>query len=311
METNKNWFSDDFMLKKYSKLFDFACDSLYKGKNKKLLKACKSPNEFSADYIRISTCAFYIARDWQADLLGNYTEKIQDECKRLYYTYNDSEVLKKNIPQGLGNRYVAFVKEKKLPFYEGDYVDGLKSGFGTYYYKNGDRYTGNYKEGKKHGQGKFKWKSGDLYEGEYLNDLKHGKGKYFFPSGNVYEGDWLKGNRTGKGITTFPSKDKYEGDYLNGRYHGIGTYYDYYQGKYLGKIVGEWVDGYLNGKGVKFNQNDERYDEGIFENNKLIKSEKVNLKKLLKSKKDSKAKDNHDKCLKAADYKGCMNYQSR
>ena len=49
----------------------------------------------------------------------------------------------------------------------------------------------------------------------------------------------------------------------------------------------------------------------FFENNKLIKSEKVNLKKLLKSKKDSKAKDNHDKCLKAADYKGCMNYQKQ
>lgn len=287
METNKNWFSDNFMLKLYSERFDVACDTFYKGKNRKLLKACKSPNEFSADYIRISTCAFYIARDWPSELLETYTEEIQDECKRLYYTYNDSEVLEKSIPQGLGNRYVAFAKGKRLPFYDGNYVNGLKSGFGTYYYKNGNRYTGNYKNGKEHGRGKYKWKSGHLYEGEYLNGLRHGKG-----------------------ILTFASKDKFEGDFLNGRYHGIGTYYDYYEGKYLGKVVGEWVDGLLNGEGVKFNQNGERYEEGIFENNKLIKSQKVNLKQLLKSKKDLKVKDNHDKCLKAADYKGCMNYQN-
>ena len=31
---------------------------------------------------------------------------------------------------------------------------------------------------------------------------------------------------------------------------------------------------------------------------------------LLKSKKDSKAKDNHDKCLKAVDYQGCINFKS-
>ena len=35
---------------------------------------------------------------------------------KVYYTYNDSEVLKKNIPQGLGNRYVAFVKKKNYLF---------------------------------------------------------------------------------------------------------------------------------------------------------------------------------------------------
>ena len=37
--------------------------------------------------------------------------------------------------------------------YEGQFVDGLKEGFGVYIWASGSKYEGNWKAGKKHGQG--------------------------------------------------------------------------------------------------------------------------------------------------------------
>jgi len=108
--------------------------------------------------------------------------------------------------------------------YEGQVVDGIRHGEGTY--KSGsDQYTGQWEADQQHGKGRQTWNDGRsyegqflrgrfsgvgkmswqsakgimTYEGEYVDDLKHGNGKFCWPDGRVYEGDWLRGKRHGRG----------------------------------------------------------------------------------------------------------------
>ena len=69
--------------------------------------------------------------------------------------------------------------------YTGAFIDGLKTGYGEYYYKNGDNYKGMFQvggddddmvmmmvmtffqAGKFHGQGEYSWSNGAKYVGEH------------------------------------------------------------------------------------------------------------------------------------------------
>ena len=85
-----------------------------------------------------------------------------------------------------------------LPFFtiaqtgciSGDCVNG----YGTYVWKNGDKYVGEHKNGVSHGQGTYiygegKW-LGDKYVGEYQNDKRHGQGTYISSDGTKTSGEW-------------------------------------------------------------------------------------------------------------------------
>ena len=60
--------------------------------------------------------------------------------------------------------------------YDGDWVQGHKSGVASVKYANGDSYLGDYKYGKRHGKGQYTTKDGEIYSGEFVNDMKHGNG---------------------------------------------------------------------------------------------------------------------------------------
>ena len=53
--------------------------------------------------------------------------------------------------------------------YVGEWMDGKRHGQGTYTYANGDKYVGNYQDGKKHGQGTFTFSDGERKTGFYMN----------------------------------------------------------------------------------------------------------------------------------------------
>ena len=115
--------------------------------------------------------------------------------------------------------------------YEGDFVDGRRTGKGTYYYANGDRYEGDFVDGKCTGKGtyycgeKSKW-AGDRYEGDFVDGMYTGKGTYYFANGKRDEGDFVNGVFNGKGKTYWSNGNlKYQGEYLNDKYHGYGKLY--------------------------------------------------------------------------------------
>ncbi|MFA7550810.1 MAG: hypothetical protein WCZ68_08730, partial [Sedimentibacter sp.] len=54
--------------------------------------------------------------------------------------------------------------------YEGEFVNGMKEGLGTYTFENGNKYVGKFKDGKKEGSGVLYYIDGTIEEGKWEND---------------------------------------------------------------------------------------------------------------------------------------------
>ena len=54
-------------------------------------------------------------------------------------------------------------------------------------------YDGEYKNDLKHGFGEYKWATGNFYKGQYQFDKRHGYGEMFWVDGSEYKGDWVDG----------------------------------------------------------------------------------------------------------------------
>jgi len=67
-----------------------------------------------------------------------------------------------------------------------------ENGFGTFIYKNNDKYVGNFVNKSRSGQGKYTWASGGVYEGQWLNGKQEGFGTYTSNTGAVQTGTWVK-----------------------------------------------------------------------------------------------------------------------
>eukprot|EP00003_Mantamonas_plastica_P027526 TRINITY_DN592_c0_g1_i1.p1 TRINITY_DN592_c0_g1~~TRINITY_DN592_c0_g1_i1.p1 ORF type:complete len:315 (+),score=78.10 TRINITY_DN592_c0_g1_i1:117-1061(+) len=87
------------------------------------------------------------------------------------------------------------------------------SGYGTYYYDNGDIYDGEWSGGNFEGRGTFKWKDDTWYEGEWKGDYMNGYGVAQWVNGNRFEGNWRGDGSFGYGVHTTPMNDVWEGEW--------------------------------------------------------------------------------------------------
>lgn len=66
---------------------------------------------------------------------------------------------------------VQFCKWAKIHWYKicylGDYENGIKHGYGTFYYLNNRKYEGEWRNGKQNGQGKLSINDSVVYEGNF------------------------------------------------------------------------------------------------------------------------------------------------
>lgn len=69
-------------------------------------------------------------------------------------------------------------------YYDGDYMNGERNGYGECAYDNGDKYTGTWKDGAANGVGRYDFARGGFYFGQFLNGRVDGYGVYF--DGNDY-----------------------------------------------------------------------------------------------------------------------------
>ncbi|HHB93487.1 MAG TPA: hypothetical protein ENK59_09790 [Thioploca sp.] len=161
--------------------------------------------------------------------------------------------------------------------YDGEYINGERTGKGIYTWANGDYYFGDFVKGKRHGVGIYKWKNGDKYIGEYLNDKRTGEGLYIWTSGDRYQGDFDSGFRHGKGTLKWVDGELYGGDFLYGKRTGRGIYIssggDRYEGQFKdGKRTGKGFLISANGslKKLEFEENPYLLQELHFDEGKLV-----------------------------------------
>ena len=109
--------------------------------------------------------------------------------------------------------------------YEGNYLNGQKSGVGKMTYPNGDVYEGEWVADKFNGEGTYTYKkSGDIYSGSWLNGKKHSFGRYEYEGDrSMLIGNWDNGQfKTGK--WEFKGAGYYEGTFKFGRPLGTGKF---------------------------------------------------------------------------------------
>lgn len=168
--------------------------------------------------------------------------------------------------------------------YVGPWNNDQPNGKGKYFFKNGgERYEGFFVNGKFEGQGTMRYPDGAYYTGNWSNNKKHGAGKLVDVNGTVIkEGTWSMGkfataspssgqlannqsqkpNTPAKPSSTKPSANGKPD--VNGLRNCNSTfcrngqgYFDYPDGS---RWVGEFKDGYPQGRGVCYYANGDRYE---------------------------------------------------
>lgn len=105
--------------------------------------------------------------------------------------------------------------------YEGDIVQGVPNGQGTFKYKNGSTCKGNVNNGHLNGQCECNYEDGAKFVGSAVNDVCTGFGKYYFPDGGRYEGNFANDNFNGAGkMYVKNGKEWFEGNFQNGNVVG-------------------------------------------------------------------------------------------
>jgi hypothetical protein len=89
--------------------------------------------------------------------------------------------------------------------YEGNYLNNVQHGQGTFTWKIGDVYVGEYVGGKREGQGHCKWTTGWQYAGGWAGNGREGPGEIKTPDGVTYPGV----SAANKMEVQFPSGRKY------------------------------------------------------------------------------------------------------
>ncbi|AGO82679.1 Morn repeat domain containing protein [Pandoravirus dulcis] len=154
--------------------------------------------------------------------------------------------LKESSRDGRHGQGVQPPAQPKLDCYEGEWNEGIISGYGICRWSCGMRYEGEYKDNARDGYGVVTWPSGARYEGERKNGRRHGRGTHIWASGNRYSGQWADNKMHGHGTYRWADGAQYEGQHASDRLAGRGTM------TYLDGSVydGEWLRGRKHGEGA-------------------------------------------------------------
>lgn len=149
--------------------------------------------------------------------------------------------------------------------YNGQTLNGLRHGKGTYTWRNGNKYEGQWLQDRRHGYGTLYYKNGDKYIGNWINDMKDGRGVMITIEGDQYAGEWKENKITGKGTFIMSNGDKYVGEFKDGLREGEGTY-SWHSGT---KYTGSWKAGMRNGYGTFYYSNG-TIKRGYWKDDKLV-----------------------------------------
>ena len=169
---------------------------------------------------------------------------------------------------GLNGKGLRYNKEINH-IYKGDFLNGLRHGYGKDYRDN-IKYEGDFRKDKKCGKGKILFESGDTYEGEFRDNKFNGYGHYKWEKNkHEYKGNYLDGKFNGEGYYKWGENEYYNGEYVNGIKEGEGEL-SFKDGK---KFFVNFTNGKPNGIGI-FQDQDGNRCEVEFINGKINKNYK-------------------------------------
>lgn len=153
--------------------------------------------------------------------------------------------------------------------YEGEYLDGKRHGFGTYYYKDGNLcYAGTWKDDRRDGLGvSFRDSDHALHVSGWKDGHPEGLVTLFDSDGNLrYSGRMENGKKEGAGVAV-NGKDGtvFVGQWAGGEATGLGSAFDR-EGRLL--YYGGWQDGKRHGRGTEFDINGGVVFDGEFRDGK-------------------------------------------
>nr|XP_014345348.1 PREDICTED: radial spoke head 10 homolog B isoform X2 [Latimeria chalumnae] len=126
-----------------------------------------------------------------------------------------------------------YYDENETSWYEGDWVNNIKEGWGIRRYKSGNVYEGQWKDNLRNGEGTMRWiKANEQYSGQWVNGIQHGYGTHTwflkripgsqYPLRNEYVGEFVNGIRHGRGKFSYASGAVYDGEWDHNKKHGWG-----------------------------------------------------------------------------------------
>lgn len=127
--------------------------------------------------------------------------------------------------------------------YIGEFLDGLRHGFGECVSVSGSGYIGLWSLGKRSGNGTELEANGDSYAGDWVEGVKSGKGVYRLVSLQyIYEGEMAENEFCGNGKMTFNDGSLYIGGFRKGKKEGEGRF-EYCDGAtYVGSFLYDTYD---------------------------------------------------------------------
>jgi hypothetical protein len=248
-------------------------DKIYK-KNKRWAYAGTNRGSYFTHYIKNETFK-KIYNKYPKSVIITGKEKTQQIAKKE--PTQTQQVVKSALPECKGN-------DKNISKYSRKYLKKVRKWtncHGTVIArKDGEKYVGEWKDGGPHGQGTWIHPpSGLKYVGEFKDDIRHGQGTFTWTSGEFagdkYVGEFKDDKANGQGTYTHTNGDKYVGEYKDGEPQG--------QGRYI------YADGTI--------------DNGIWENGKLVKRNKIQTQIAKKEPKEEKKVVKKEPITKVKPYK--------
>ncbi|XP_069501740.1 radial spoke head 10 homolog B isoform X2 [Ambystoma mexicanum] len=148
-----------------------------------------------------------------------------------------------------------YYSEDGTSWYEGNWVNNVKSGWGIRCYKSGNIYEGQWENNIRHGEGKMRWlTTNEEYTGTWVHGIQHGFGTHTwflkripgsqYPLRNEYIGDFVDGARHGQGKFLYASGAIYEGEWNSNKKHGLGKFIfkngRIYEGEFQNDLIAEF-----------------------------------------------------------------------
>lgn len=189
--------------------------------------------------------------DLKLDGVGTYTGPVKD-----------------GKPHGTGKLKYLSTDSSQRRQYEGEFVNGVRTGRGLLTFQNGDRYMGEFDNNQYHGQGELIY-GGWKYIGNFKEGRYHGRGKLSSPKGTLWEGMFENHQLNGPATETRVDGSRFSGNYKDDKPNGFGTLY--HPNGCL-HMQGNFINGLMQGRGILgFPQGDKV--EGLFKDGKVAEGE--------------------------------------